>query len=60
MLWDCVKHVAEVKVYSILCSPLIYPASDDIIESHQVGWAWIPIGESMTTHLQFIVSSKFV
>lgn len=33
---DSVKHIAEVKVYNILCSPLIYLASDDIKESHQV------------------------
>ena len=33
------KHFAEVKIDSIHLSPLIYPASDDIIEGYQAGQA---------------------
>lgn len=39
-----VKHVAEVKVHSIHCSPSMYPHSDNIIESYQVGQACFPLG----------------
>ena len=31
---DCVKSLAEVKVDNIHGSPLIYPASDAIVESY--------------------------
>jgi len=33
---DVVKSLVEVQANNILCSPLIYLASDDIKESHQV------------------------
>ena len=32
-----VKHLAEVKIDNIHCSPLIYPASGDIIEGYEDG-----------------------
>jgi len=42
---DSVKHLAEIKVHNIHCSPPIYPASDDIIEGYQIGQAWFLLGE---------------
>jgi len=37
---DSVESLAEVKVDSIHCSPLIYPASHAITESYQIGQCW--------------------
>ena len=46
---DGVESLAEVEVDNIHGSPLIYPASDAIVESYQIGQVWFPLGESMLT-----------
>ncbi|KAJ7400839.1 hypothetical protein BTVI_101645 [Pitangus sulphuratus] len=46
---DSVKSLAEVKVDSIHCSPLIHPSSFFIIEGNQVGQASFTFSESMLT-----------
>ena len=46
---DCVESLAEVEVDNIHGSPLIYQASNAIIESYQIVQAWFPLGESMLT-----------
>ena len=49
IMGDSVKSLAEVEVDNIHCSPLIYSAGHPIIEGHQIGQAWFPLGESMLT-----------
>lgn len=39
VIGDSDKSLAEVKVYSIHCSPLYYPSGHDIIEGYQIGQA---------------------
>ena len=43
---DSVKSLVEVKVHNIYCSPLAYPADNDVIEVYHLGQAWSPLGKS--------------
>jgi len=40
---DSVKSLAEVKVYNIHSSPLVYPAVDDVREGYETDQAWFPL-----------------
>lgn len=44
---DSLKSLAEVKVLSMCCSFLIYPANHNTAEGYQIGQAPFPLGESM-------------
>jgi len=45
---DSVESLAATEVDNIHCPPLIYPAIHEIIESHQIGQAFL-LGESRLT-----------
>jgi len=49
MMWERVKSLSSVRIYYIVCSLLIHPATHSIMEGNQIDQAWFPSGKPMLT-----------